>query len=147
VAVANGSIAEQVKEVHECAMGCLRASSVRHLADRLRPWLANGKMLRARLVLRLGAVTGVPVEDSLRAATAVELIHAASLLHDDVIDEGHLRRGRPAMWVEEGIKSAILLGDLLVCHAMGLAQRCRDASIAGVLVESAQEMCDAETQQ
>lgn len=141
------AVADGIEEVRECMMACFRSSSLRQSAERFRPWLTRGKMLRARLVLRMGAVTGVTAEDRLRAATAMELIHMASLLHDDVIDEGRVRRGQPAVWVQEGIKSAVLIGDLMVSHAFALVRQSRNGSLTGVLVESMQEMCDAETQQ
>jgi geranylgeranyl pyrophosphate synthase len=140
-------ITDQIREVRERVLGFLKSSSLRPLAERLYPCMANGKMLRARLLLRVGAVTDVPLEDRFCAATAAELVHAASLLHDDVIDEGKVRRGRPTLWVQEGVKGAVLLGDLMVCHAFALVQQSPNASLAGMLVESAREMCDAETQQ
>ena len=140
-------VAEELEQVSERMMECFRSSSLCKLAERFRPWLAHGKMLRARMLLRMGATTGVPAEDSLRAATAIELIHVASLLHDDVIDEGRMRRGQPAVWVQDGVKSAVLLGDLMVSRAYGLVQQSGNGSIAEVLVESIQEMCEAETHQ
>jgi len=145
--VPNHTIAEGIEEVSERMMECFHSSSLRQLAERFRPWLTHGKMLRARLLLRMGAVTGVPAEDGLRAATAIELIHVASLLHDDVIDEGRVRRGQPAVWVQDGIKSAVLLGDLMVSSAYALVQQSGNGSLAEVLVESVQEMCEAETHQ
>lgn len=128
-------------------MECFRSSSLRSLAKRFRPWLADGKMLRARLLLRIGDATKAPAEDCIRAATAVELIHVASLLHDDVIDEGRIRRGQPSVWVQEGVKSAVLLGDLMVSRAFALVRQSGNGPLTDVLVESLQEMCDAETQQ
>jgi geranylgeranyl diphosphate synthase type I len=50
---------------------------------------------------------------SLPAAVAVELIHNASLLHDDIIDGDRMRRGRPALWAAQGVPAAILVGDAL----------------------------------
>ncbi|MBM4142606.1 MAG: polyprenyl synthetase family protein [Lentisphaerae bacterium] len=139
-------IDDKITEVQERMVACLRSSSLRREARRYQAWLGRGKMLRARLLLRVGA-GDVPSEDALCAATAVELIHVASLLHDDVIDGGRTRRGRPAVWVEEGVRGAVLLGDLLVSRAFALVLPSRDASLARVLVESVQEMCDAEALQ
>ncbi|MGK5637946.1 polyprenyl synthetase family protein [Streptomyces sp. URMC 126] len=50
---------------------------------------------------------------ALPAAMAVELVHNASLLHDDLIDGDRLRQGRPALWVQEGVPTTIPAGDAL----------------------------------
>ena len=138
---------EDILEVQERVMDSLTSSSLAPLAEQFRPYLADGKMLRARLLLRVSAVTSVSREDRLCAAAAVELIHAASLLHDDVIDEGRTRRGVPAFWVKEGVKGAVLLGDLMVCKAFSLVQQRRNGSLVRLLTDVAHEMCDAEAQQ
>ncbi len=71
--------------------------------------LEGGKRLRARLVLKIAKNhPKAPV-----LAAIVELIHAASLLHDDVIDEATTRRGKPSVNATEGSKTAIMLGDIL----------------------------------
>lgn len=75
------------------------------------------------------------------------MVHAASLLHDDVIDGGAVRRGQPALWVAKGIKGAILMGDLLVCQAISLLARVRDARLVPRLTAFAEEMCAAEVEQ
>lgn len=140
-------ITDQLAEVQRLTRGSVMGSSLKSLAELLGPCLSGGKMLRSRLVLRLGGATGVPPDLGIRAAAAVELVHAASLLHDDVIDAGQIRRGQPAAWVKTGIKGAILLGDFLVCQAFTLVQRTGNRSLAEVLTESTREMCEAEAQQ
>ena len=104
-------------------------------------------MLRARLSLKVGAANGTPRDTLLRAAAAVEMIHAASLLHDDVIDGGHLRRGAPSFWTKKGISGAILLGDLMVCRALQLLEGTQHGRLGALLVRLAGEMCDAEVDQ
>ena len=75
--------------------------------------LSGGKRLRARLILTIA-----PSDPSAPLLGAiVELIHAASLLHDDVIDEAQLRRGTPSVNATEGSKTAIMLGDILYSKA------------------------------
>lgn len=61
------------------------------------------------------------------AAVAVELVHNASLLHDDVIDEDPLRRGRPALWAAKGVPAAILAGDALSFAAVQTMAEAPDA--------------------
>lgn len=75
--------------------------------------LAGGKRLRAKLIMMI-AGNG---EDALQLAAVIELIHAASLLHDDVIDEASLRRGVPSVNATEGSKQAVMLGDILYSKA------------------------------
>ncbi len=74
---------------------------------------AGGKRLRpAALILSTEAVGGNP-QDVIPAATAVELVHNFTLIHDDIMDEDHLRRGIPAVHVKWGLSGAILAGDTL----------------------------------
>lgn len=81
----------------------------------------RGKYLRARCVLTSAAMGRVtPAAHAHAIALAVELIHAATLLHDDVIDEGILRRGAPAARVLHGDKASILGGDVLMVRASEL---------------------------
>ena len=75
--------------------------------------LAGGKRLRAKLVLEIaGSDATAP-----RLGAIIELIHAASLLHDDVIDDATLRRGAPSVNATEDSKTAIMLGDALYSKA------------------------------
>ena len=69
----------------------------------------KGKRLRAKLILKIAGVS----EASLKLAAIVELIHAASLLHDDVIDDAFTRRGEDSINALFGNKTAIMLGDIL----------------------------------
>jgi octaprenyl-diphosphate synthase len=71
--------------------------------------LPHGKRLRAKLILTI-AGSGLSV---IKTAAVVEMIHAASLLHDDVIDDAYTRRSRPSLNALYGNKTAIMLGDIL----------------------------------
>ncbi|WP_456381931.1 polyprenyl synthetase family protein [Hydrogenimonas sp.] len=71
--------------------------------------LPHGKRLRAKLVLKVAKES----EDAVALAAVIEMIHAASLLHDDVIDDATTRRGVPSMNATEGNKQAIMMGDIL----------------------------------
>ena len=71
--------------------------------------LPHGKRLRAKLVLRI-AGSGIR---AVKTAAVIEMIHAASLLHDDVIDEAFVRRRKPSINALHGNKTAIMLGDIL----------------------------------
>ena len=83
------------------------------LAKELFSQLSGGKRLRAKLVLKIAGEN----EKSILLASIVELIHAASLLHDDVIDEATTRRGKPSINATNGSKTAVMLGDILYSKA------------------------------
>jgi len=80
---------------------------------RLFEMLSGGKRLRAKLILKIADEH----EFAPLLAAIVELIHAASLLHDDVIDEASLRRGVPSVNATNGSKTAVMLGDILYSKA------------------------------
>ena len=75
--------------------------------------LATGKMLRSKLVLKIAGVS----DESIKLCAIVEMIHAASLLHDDVIDEANTRRGKPSVNALFDNKTAIMFGDILYSRA------------------------------
>jgi len=75
--------------------------------------LSGGKRLRAKLILKIAGEH----KDAPLLAAVVELIHAASLLHDDVIDEAMTRRGVPSVNATEDSKTAVMLGDILYSKA------------------------------
>jgi geranylgeranyl diphosphate synthase type I len=72
-----------------------------------------GKTMRPALALLACEAVGGQTAAGVPAAVAVELVHNASLLHDDLIDGDRLRRGRPAVWAELGMPAAVLAGDAL----------------------------------
>jgi len=75
--------------------------------------LATGKMLRSKLILKIAGVN----EESIKLCAVVEMIHAASLLHDDVIDESDTRRGKPSINALFDNKTSIMFGDILYSKA------------------------------
>ena len=75
--------------------------------------LATGKMLRSKLILKIAGVN----EESIKLCAVVEMIHAASLLHDDVIDEADTRRGQPSVNALYDNKTSIMFGDILYSRA------------------------------
>jgi hypothetical protein len=77
---------------------------------------AGGKRIRAVLVERFGRLTGAPPGPIGDLALAVEFLHAATLVHDDVIDNAETRRGTPALHREHGTEMALLVGDLYVAR-------------------------------
>jgi geranylgeranyl pyrophosphate synthase len=81
------------------------------LPDACRQFVRGGKRLRARLVLACAAPSGkLDSEPLLRAAAAIEFFHAASLIHDDIVDRSETRRGAPVMHRALGVRGASLGG-------------------------------------
>ena len=75
--------------------------------------LATGKMLRSKLILKIAGES----QESINLCAVVEMIHAASLLHDDVIDEADTRRGKPSVNALYDNKTSIMFGDILYSKA------------------------------
>lgn len=110
--------------------------------DRLYAQVATGKRLRARLV---AAIAGIN-ERTVELAAVIELIHAASLLHDDVIDEARTRRGNASVNATDGSKRAVMLGDILYAKGFerlaGLGERVAVVVAGAVVWLSAGELED-----
>ncbi|MCO6009770.1 polyprenyl synthetase family protein [Actinoallomurus purpureus] len=85
-----------------------------------RPATPGGKALRPALAILSARAASADVEACLPAAAAVELVHAFSLLHDDIMDGDRTRRHRPAAWTVFGRSAAILAGDALLVLAAEL---------------------------
>ena len=88
----------------------------------LSSWLSHhgdsqGKWLRSRLALATGGLLGLSSQTYINWAVVCELIHSASLLHDDICDEDSLRRGQSSVWKEYGISAAICTGDYLIAES------------------------------
>ena len=88
-------------------------------------YFERGKMLRAFLVFAASASVGGHPEEVLMAAEAIELLHAASLFHDDIIDQASERRGITSLHERLGIGPALVLGDDLLIRAFGVLAEAR----------------------
>ena len=80
-----------------------------------------GKMLRAKMALRASHLLNVDKAAALHWAMAIEVLHNASLIHDDICDGDRLRRGQPAVWSKYGRDIALALGDWLIALSFELA--------------------------
>jgi len=108
---------------------------------------SGGKRIRAVLVLlSCGAVSG-HVEDAVPAAVAMEVLHNFTLVHDDVMDNADLRRGRPTVHKKWDANIAILAGDELLAHAYCSLLRTRSARLNDVLhlfTDAFMQVCDGQ---
>lgn len=104
----------------------------------------GGKRLRPILVLLSGRMLGDPNPTLIRMAAVVEMIHTATLVHDDVIDLAKTRRGRPSINVVWGNHTSVLSGDWLYMQAFQLALRERSFPMLDVLINLTQMMVEGE---
>ena len=108
-----------------------------------RPLAADGgKLLRASLVLLSAAACGADPGRGLPGATAVELAHNFSLLHDDVMDGDEQRRHRPTAWTVFGASAAIVAGDALL--ALAQEELCDNPPAARHLAIAVQRLCSGQ---
>lgn len=90
----------------------------------------QGKLLRGLLAMNIARQLGAPIAASLKWALAIELMHNASLVHDDICDGDELRRGQPAIWSRFGTPVALCLGDWLLARSFALASEAGAAANA-----------------
>jgi geranylgeranyl pyrophosphate synthase len=117
------------------------------LAERMGElFAAGGKRLRPALVLLAGRL-GRLSEAHFLAATAVELVHAATLVHDDVIDKSAIRRGRPTVAAALGDAPAIVVGDYYFAKAYQQAAQTDDPAVVGAIAGAVMTICRGELAQ
>ncbi len=122
-----GEVEEQLREAVAGHGDLLGAAAAATLA-------AGGKRLRPMLVLLCAGEAGGAA--SVRAATAIELVHMATLVHDDVLDEAPLRRGHPTVAASSGRDRAVATGDLLFSRAFALLAEGGDGRAVSLLAEA-----------
>ena len=133
----------QVKEViDEQLADC--SESVRQLLEHVN--IHGGKMLRAGLVLLAGEAVGNITNQHILTASIVEIIHNATLLHDDVIDEGQKRRGTTTVNSLCGNESAVLLGDILLSKVFKMCTAL-EPRVASAIAAIALRICEGELRQ
>lgn len=104
----------------------------------------GGKRLRPILLLVSCRLFQEPSPEAIRLAAVVELIHTATLLHDDVIDDATTRRGKASANIIWGNQTSVLAGDWLYMQAFQIALRHRSFEILGLLITLTQQMVDGE---
>ena len=106
---------------------------------------AGGKRLRPALVLLSGHTGPSPNREALLStAMAVELIHTATLIHDDIIDQSALRRSQPTFHHRWGTERAVLMGDYLYATAFTLLSRLGTAYVMEIMSDVCQQLCRGE---
>src|SRR5580698_10029571 len=105
----------------------------------------SGKRIRPALVFLSGWTDAETVSPELvRAAAVVELVHLATLVHDDIMDSADIRRSRRTAMREFGPSGAVLLGDALFAHALHLATHFPTTEVCAAVSESTRRVCAGE---
>lgn len=105
---------------------------------------SNGKRLRPALVLLAGGATGPLSSSHVDLAVVLELIHAGTLVHDDIMDGADLRRGQPTANAKWGNAISVLLGDCLLAHALKLSTTFSNADVSRRIADAATQVCSGE---
>jgi len=105
---------------------------------------AGGKRLRPMLLLLAARLAGYVGPRGVRLACVVELLHTATLIHDDVVDQAPLRRGRPSANAQWGDDASVLVGDHLYSKSFAMLVRDNDRAVMETLARSTVSMTEAE---
>lgn len=105
---------------------------------------SSGKRLRPLLTLLAGGATGEVSPAHVDLAVVIELIHLASLVHDDIIDEAERRRDLPTVNARWGNALSVLLGDSLFAHALDLSTQFDNAEISRAIARATRDVCTGE---
>jgi len=104
----------------------------------------GGKRIRPALLLLAAKLLGHEGRGAIRLGAVVEIIHTATLVHDDIIDEADTRRGRPAANAQWGNSRSVLAGDWLYMQAFKIAVEERNFRVLDLLIELTQQMVEGE---
>lgn len=137
----------QFQQEVECAL----EPQTPYMTDVERSMFASGKKIRPVVMLLAARLVGGdgPLPDKVyKGAASLEMLHVATLIHDDIIDEAPLRRGLPSVAAERGTKTALLVGDLHFVQALrGFADSVeteRDMTLVRMVLDTAFDICRGE---
>src|SRR5438309_5425993 len=140
-------IARDLEEVERVLVRTLESPrpGVGRLIDHLSHY--RGKRLRPTLLLLTAHACGRVTPTHHILGAVVEMVHTATLVHDDVLDEAGIRRHVPTVNAGWGNKASILLGDYLFTHAFHLSSTTGDARVCELVGEATNRVCEGELQQ
>jgi octaprenyl-diphosphate synthase len=144
---AEGQIAEAIEQVIEAFDAEVRSDLpfVARLLERVGSY--RGKLLRPRLLLLSGRATGALRPAHIVLGAVVEMVHMATLVHDDVLDEADLRRRGATVNRLVGNEGAVLLGDYLISHAYHLCSSLESTHASRRIAAATNTVCEGELAQ
>lgn len=139
--------ADDLLAVNQCILDGMRSQA--HLVPELAGHLvrAGGKRLRPMLTIAAARLFGAEGDGHVKLAAAVELIHGATLLHDDVVDASLLRRGVKTANVVWGNKESVLVGDFIFSRAFELMVSAGDLKVLQILSSASRVIAEGEVLQ
>jgi len=141
------ALSEQLAAVERSMAGALASREPRVIAliEELGPF--HGKLLRPSLCLLVAEAIGTVDARHHALGAALELIHTATLVHDDLIDDADIRRGRQTAHVSHGNTTAILLGDFMYTRAFSLVAGLGEIELINRLCAATNTVCEGELHQ
>ena len=126
--------------MHDCMQADerLQQTVLQYIAAR------SGKQLRPLIVLLCAQLCNPITDKTLRAAVALEMLHNASLVHDDVVDSSDTRRGQPAVHTQWSNKVAVLTGDYMLAKVIGLVAEVRNIRILEIVSNLGRNLSNGE---
>lgn len=106
--------------------------------------VSHGKQIRPTLVALSGMAAGRPNENLVTIALIIEMVHLATLVHDDVMDSAQIRRRRPTLAAQWGNETAVLVGDCLFAEVLKLAAEFPTAEVSRAVAASTKTVCSGE---
>lgn len=110
-------------------------------------WLLGGKRIRPVFLLLSGAACGNLTQAHFQLAAALEMIHTATLVHDDILDHADTRRHRPTANAIWGVQQSVLLGDYLFTHSFDVAAQGGSCEALQMLAQASNRVCEGEMRQ
>lgn len=139
-------IHSELEKVSEILIGCAKESPEGIRADLTQMLTNPGKMLRPAFTI-IASSWGEKKDKIASVATAVEMLHIASLIHDDVLDHASKRRGAMTLHTSLGVKRAVLSGDYLLAKAMSLSVEEYNRDFLPTFLDGINRLCSSEIDQ
>lgn len=126
----------------------IKETKNKYLGEVIEPMVfSSGKMLRPAFVLLSGMFGDYDIERLKQFAVVVEILHMATLIHDDIIDDADIRRGNPSIQAEKGKNAAVFIGDYYLCQCFLMLSKEYDKEDLEQIARVINKICLAEVQQ
>lgn len=143
-------VARYAPHLQECRTAICEDLADAPMGATLSEYFERGKMLRPLLLFAATTAVGSDPKLAIPAAQALELLHGASLIHDDIVDRGKERRGRLSLHLVVGVGPAIVLGDYLILRAYNILAQMKSPRLVealGVLSRCAEDCCRGQAEE